>query len=133
MADPGATTRSKSSDPGAPALVFAPTIARVSLEGWIFMVGLRVFDIGALIVWLVWFFKLRDDDSDDGDDFRRGGDAPETPTPPTPGPGLDLPLPDAKPWPTRRRDHGGDRAPATAPSRYRPAPRPRPRRQPAVR
>ena len=57
------------------------------------MVGLRVFDIGALIVWLIWFFKLRDDDSDDGgDDFRRGDGEPETPTPPKPGPGLDLPL-----------------------------------------
>ncbi len=28
------------------------------------MVGLRVFDIGALIVWLIWFFRLRDDDDD---------------------------------------------------------------------
>ena len=36
------------------------------------MVGLRVFDVGALVVWLVWFFRLRDDDDDDGDDFRRG-------------------------------------------------------------
>ena len=26
------------------------------------MVGLRVFDVGALIVWLVWFFRLREDD-----------------------------------------------------------------------
>jgi erythritol transport system permease protein len=25
----------------------------VTLEGWIFMVGLRVFDVGALIVWLI--------------------------------------------------------------------------------
>ena len=30
------------------------------------MVGLRVFDIGALIVWLIWFFRLRDDDDDAG-------------------------------------------------------------------
>ena len=30
------------------------------------MVGLRVFDIGALVVWLVWFFKLRDDEDDEG-------------------------------------------------------------------
>jgi hypothetical protein len=80
----------------------------VTLEGWIFMVGLRVFDIGALIIWLVWFFRLREDD-DDSDDFRGGsGDAPEPGTPPGPG-GLTLPLPDAEPWPTRRRDHGGDR------------------------
>ena len=26
------------------------------------MVGFRVFDVGLLIVWLVWFFRLRDDD-----------------------------------------------------------------------
>jgi len=109
----------------------------VSLEGWIFMVGLRVFDIGALIVWLVWFFKLRDeDDDDDGgdDDFRRGDeDVPETPSPKGP-PGLDLPLPDAEPWPRRRRDHGGDRPPTTRPARPATAParRPAPRRAPRV-
>ena len=50
----------------------------VTLEGWIFMVGLRVFDVGALVVWLVWFFRLRDDEDDDGDDFRGGSeDAPD--------------------------------------------------------
>jgi hypothetical protein len=80
----------------------------VTLEGWIFMVGLRVFDVGALIVWLVWFFRLREDD-DDSDDFRGGsGDAPEPEAPRGPG-GLGIPLPDADPWPTRRRDHAGDR------------------------
>ena len=83
------------------------------------MVGLRVFDIGALIVWLVWFFKLRDDDDDEGGDDGGHGGAPADP-PPGDGGGLRLPLPDAEPWPTRRRDHGGDRAPATAPA-HRPA------------
>ena len=39
------------------------------------MVGLRVFDIGALIVWLVWFFKLRDDEDDEGG----GGGGPDRP------------------------------------------------------
>ena len=49
----------------------------MTLEGWIFMIGLRVFDVGALIVWLVWFFRLREDD-DDSVDFRGGGgNAPE--------------------------------------------------------
>ena len=24
------------------------------------MVGFRVFDVGLLIVWLIWFFRLRD-------------------------------------------------------------------------
>ena len=49
----------------------------MSLEGWIFMVGLRVFDVGALVVWLVWFFRLRDDDDDDGDDDGRREKATE--------------------------------------------------------
>jgi hypothetical protein len=97
----------------------------VTLEGWIFMVGLRVFDIGALIVWLVWFFRLREDD-DDGDDFRGGsdGDTPEPEGPRGPG-GLRLPLPDARPWHTRRRDHHGDRRPSPA------SPRRAPERTPA--
>jgi hypothetical protein len=81
----------------------------VTLEGWIFMVGLRVFDIGALVVWLVWFFRLRDDDDDDGDDFRRGKDDGNEPEEPTGGGGLKLPLPESKPWSARRRDHHGDR------------------------
>ena len=75
----------------------------VTLEGWIFMVGLRVFDVGALIVGLVWFFRLRDDDDDDGDDFRRGTDDAPDPGPKGDPPGLRIPLPDAKPWPVRRR------------------------------
>jgi hypothetical protein len=99
----------------------------MTLQGWIFMVGLRVFDVGALVVWLVWFFRLRDDDDDDepGDDFRGGGEN----SPPPTGPGGDgIPLPDAAPWPRRRRDHAGDRSPATAPARRT---LPRPEREPA--
>jgi hypothetical protein len=105
----------------------------VTLEGWIFMVGLRVFDVGALIVWLVWFFRLRDDD-DDGDDFGRGGEDSPEPDPGGPdGPGgLRLPLPDAAPWPVRRRDHGGDRAPAPVTTR-RGRPEPVPARAPVKR
>ncbi len=94
------------------------------MEGWIFMVGLRVFDVGALVVWLVWFFRLRDDDDDDGDDFRRGdSDAPEPEEPTGPG-GLRLPLPDAQPWHARRRDHSGDRHADPVPSRRAPQPIP---------
>ena len=78
------------------------------------MVGLRVFDVGALIVWLVWFFRLRDDDDDDGDDFRGGdGDEPEPEEPTGPSGGLRHPAP-------RRR------ALALAPAR--PPRRPRTRR-----
>src|SRR4051794_17817049 len=86
----------------------------MKLQGLVFLIGLRVVDVGALIVWLVWFFKLRDDDDDEsgGDDFRGDGDPPD-PEPSGPG-GLGVPLPDADPWPRRRRGHA-DRPPATPP------------------
>ena len=37
------------------------------------MVGFRIFDVGLLIVWLVWFFRLRDDDDQSDDDGPGGG------------------------------------------------------------
>lgn len=97
------------------------------------MVGLRVFDVGALVVWLVWFFRLRDD-GDDGEDYRRGpgGDAPG-PEEPRDGGGLRLPLPVSQPWHVRRRDHGGDLAPAPAPGRRHRDPEPMPARAPVKR
>lgn len=86
----------------------------MTTEAWIFMVGLRVFDVGALIVWLVWFFKLRDDDPDDEDrpdDEDGGGDEPLVPNPPAPGAG---------------RAHGGRiRAPRRERRRRGTPPRPR--------
>ena len=97
----------------------------MTLEGWIFVVGLRVFDIGALVVWLVWFFRLRDDDDDDGDDFRRGKDDGREPEEPTGPGGLKLPLPESKPWHARRRGHEGDRRGAPLTTR-----RERPHREP---
>jgi hypothetical protein len=104
----------------------------VTLEGWIFMVGLRVFDVGALIVWLVWFFRLRDDD-DDSDDGRGGeGREPDPEPPKGPPGGLQLPLADADPWPVRRRDHGGDLRPSPATHR-RGVPEPVPARAPVKR
>jgi hypothetical protein len=103
----------------------------VTLEGWIFMVGLRVFDVGALIVWLVWFFRLREDDDDeDGGSDEGGGNQPREDAPGGSGGGLDLPKPDADPWPSRRRDHGGDRPAATPPVRRVPRPAERPERVP---
>lgn len=96
------------------------------------MVGLRVFDVGALVVWLVWFFRLRDDEDDDGDDFGGGsGDSPE-PGPTGPG-GLKLPLPDATPWPVRRRDHLGGVQHRPEPQRRRGVPAPVPARAPVKR
>jgi hypothetical protein len=104
----------------------------VTLEGWIFMIGLRVFDVGALIVWLVWFFRLRDDDDSD-DDFRGGdGNAPEPDEPQGPSGGLHIPLGSSRPWPTRRRDHHGDLQPSPASSR-RGVPHPVPARAPVKR
>ena len=105
----------------------------MTLEGWIFMVGLRVFDVGALIVWLVWFFRLRDDDGDDGDDFRGGADEPDDPGPPGGEPGLRIPLPDASPWPVRRRDHLGGVQHRPEPQRRRGVPQPVPARAPVKR
>jgi hypothetical protein len=88
----------------------------MKLQGLVFLIGLRVFDVGALIVWLIWFFKLRDDDDDDagGDDFRGDGDPPD-PEPSGPG-GFGIPLPNADPWPRRRRGHE-DRPGSTRPAR----------------
>jgi hypothetical protein len=76
----------------------------VSTQAWIFLVGLRVLDLGALLVWLVWFFKLRDE-PDDGEDDGGGGGPPVQPTTPPRGPHDGVPLPDAGPWPVRLRDH----------------------------
>ena len=95
----------------------------MSLEGWIFMVGLRVIDLGALAVWLIWFYRQCDQEDDEpgGDDFRRSDDQDDQPpVPPSSGGGLGVPLPDAAPWPTRRREHG-DRIPTARPARRQPA------------
>jgi hypothetical protein len=100
----------------------------VTTEGWIFMVGFRVFDVGLLILWLVWFFRLRDDD-DHNDDDGPGGGGPDTPPDRGPGGGgLRLPLGRVKPG-SRLRDHGGRRLrrprrgaeplPAPSPARVR--------------
>jgi hypothetical protein len=98
----------------------------VTTEGWIFMVGFRVFDVGLLVLWLVWFFRLRDDD-DSGDDDGPGGGGPDTPPDKGPGGGgLRLPLGWAKPG-SRVRDHRG--RPARAPRRgSEPLPQPTPAR-----
>jgi hypothetical protein len=48
----------------------------VTTEGWIFMVGFRVFDVGLLVIWLIWFFRLRDDDDDSRGDDGGGGEGP---------------------------------------------------------
>jgi hypothetical protein len=82
----------------------------VSTEGWIFMVGFRLFDVGLLVLWLVWFFRLRDDGDDGPDDDGPGGGGSDGP-PPGPGGGgggLRLPAGRFRPGP-RLRDHGRGR------------------------
>lgn len=82
----------------------------MSTAGWIFLVGMRVIDVGGLIVWLIWFFRQQDEPDDWGGWDDPGGDPP--PAPPGPGGGDDrLPLlPDAAPWPARLRDHTSPRS-----------------------
>ena len=104
------------------------------------MVGFRVFDVGLLIVWLIWFFRLRDDDDDSRGDDGGGGEGPGPPRPGHDGPGGDgirLPLGRWHPGKGRVKDHspparvprrrGGDRPlPSPSPARVR-----RPGRSPA--
>jgi hypothetical protein len=78
------------------------------------MVGFRVFDVGLLVLWLVWFFRLRDDDAgqnDDGNDDDGGG-PPVHPPDPSGGGGLGLVLPGTLRAGRRLRDHS--RAPASS-------------------
>src|SRR3982750_2407795 len=84
----------------------------MTTEGWIFMVGFRVFDVGLLIVWLIWFFRLRDDDGP-ADDDGPGGGGPDPGPPDGPGGG----------GPRGGRARGG------GPHGGGPAPRPRLRRR----
>ena len=99
------------------------SIGLVTTEGWIFMVGFRVFDVGLLIVWLIWFFRLRDDDDDSHERGRRRRRGPGAAALAGDGPGGDgIRLPLGR-WPLGRgRDRGHEpvsarRGAAAAPSR----------------
>jgi hypothetical protein len=94
------------------------------------MVGFRVFDVGLLIVWLIWFFRLRDDDDDSHDDGGGGGDGPG-PRPDRGGPGGDgirLPLGRWKPGRGRDRGHSRPRRPVRRRGSEPPVPGPLPSR-----
>ena len=100
----------------------------MTTEGWIFMVGFRIFDVGLLIVWLIWFFRLRDDGDDSHGDDGGGGEGPE-PRPGRDGPGGDgirLPLGGWRPADRRLRDHspppGTSRRRGPGPAVPRPVP-----------
>lgn len=91
------------------------------------MVGFRVFDVGLLILWLVWFFRLRDDEDDQGDDGGPGGggNGPKRDDGPRGGGGLRKPLP-AGPrlrdhFPPRKvvRPRGSEAVPSVLPARVR--------------
>jgi hypothetical protein len=79
----------------------------VSAEGWIFVVGFRIFDVGLLVIWLVWFLRQRDDDAGPNDDGRDddGGGPPVHPPDPSGGGGLGLLLPGTLHADRRLRDH----------------------------
>jgi hypothetical protein len=103
----------------------------VTTEGWIFMVGFRVFDVGLLIVWLIWFFKLRDDDDDSHDDGGGGGGDGPGPRPRGDGPGGDgirLPVGRWKLGRGRDRGHGRPSHPLRRRGAEPPVPSPLPSR-----
>ena len=98
-------------------------LRQVSTESWIFMVGFRVFDVGLLVVWLIWFFHLRDDGGDEPPDEGGGGGGgsrgPERPAGGPGGGGMPLLRPGRVPVGARARDghrvwRGAERRPAPA-------------------
>jgi hypothetical protein len=101
----------------------------VTTEGWIFMVGFRIFDVGLLIVWLVWFFRLRDDDDQSDDDGPGGGGSDSGPGKGPGGGGLGKRIGGLDQGRWRSRDHraprqrvprrGRETLPAPSPSRVR--------------
>jgi len=94
------------------------------------MVGFRVFDVGLLIVWLVWFFRLREDgpDSPPEDDGGGGGGGSDRKTGKGPG-GGGLALPDGPVSHGAGRVRDGHRPPRTPRRRTaRPVPGPLPAR-----
>jgi hypothetical protein len=105
------------------------------------MVGFRVFDVGLLVLWLVWFFRLRDDDDDQSDDGPGGGGGGPGPSHDEPGSGGGGGLTKRLPTGDRRiRDHlrprraarprGAESLPRILPARVRQprTPDPAPRR-----
>ena len=101
----------------------------MTTEGWIFMVGFRIFDVGLLVLWLVWFFRLRDDDDSTDDDGPGGGGQDPRPGKGPGGGGLGRPLGRLRQGAWRVRGHpmprhsarvrGRDPLPASSPSRVR--------------
>jgi len=72
------------------------------------MVGFRVFDLGLLVLWLVWFFRLRDDGDEPPEDDDDGPGREPDDRGPRDGGGMRMPT---GRWGGGRRvrDHGGRR------------------------
>jgi hypothetical protein len=93
------------------------------------MVGFRVFDVGLLIVWLIWFFRLRDDeDESPGDDGGGGGGPDPRPGRGPGGDGLRFPLGRVPIGKGRLRDHRPPRHPVRRRGAEPPVPQPLPAR-----
>jgi hypothetical protein len=75
------------------------------------MVGFRIFDVGLLVVWLVWFFRLRDDDDSADDDGPGGGGHDPAPGRGPGGGGLGRPLGSLQQGAWRIRNHHGPKRP----------------------
>jgi len=91
------------------------------------MVGFRVFDVGLLVVWLVWFFRLREDGPElpPEDDEGGGGGPDRRPRKGPGGGGLGLPPGRVAPGRGRLRDgHRGPHPGRRGPLRPRPGPLP---------
>ncbi|MBA3358297.1 MAG: hypothetical protein H0U20_02450, partial [Thermoleophilaceae bacterium] len=99
----------------------------MSPEGWIFLVGFRVFDVGLLVLWLIWFFRLRDSDDDQPEDEGGGGGGakgPDRPANPGGGGGVRFPIGRVPAGSDRARD--GHRPPRTPAHRRHAPPVPSP-------
>ena len=89
------------------------------------MLGFRVFDVGLLVVWLVWFFRLRDNGEEPPEEGGGGGGEGPKPRPRRGPGGGGLRLPTGR---VRRggRARDGHRPPRTSPSRRGSPPVPNP-------
>src|SRR3954453_4763764 len=103
----------------------------MTTAGWVFLVGFRVFDLGALVAWLVWFYRLRDDPDEGGGDDGPGGGPSAEPGPAPAGPERGRRRPDAEPGPAGRRGHEGPPAHGRPPRRGAPERPARPGRIPS--
>ena len=91
------------------------------------MVGFRVFDVGLLVVWLIWFFRLRDDGDDSPGEDGGGGEGPG-PARGATGPAATASGCRSARWPLGRgrvRDHSRRPGVSAAAATSRPCPRPR--------